>query len=81
MEDGISYVIFSMAWNPSTIDIGFFDNSVIDAYEMPDTNIYNSVMDKQDIIYIRTLFQQGCSRQEAYEPFKEKISINGFSRI
>lgn len=53
VEDGISYVIFSMKWNPNTIDIGFFDNSVIDTYDMPDTNIYNSVMDKQDIIYIR----------------------------
>lgn len=40
-----------------------------------------SLLSEQDIIYIRTLFQQGCSRQEAYEPFKEKISINGFSRI
>ena len=53
VESNIRYVIFSIGWNPGTMEIGFFDNSEIDTYDMPRTNIYNNVFDKQDIVYIR----------------------------
>lgn len=53
VESNIKYVMFSIKWNPGTMEIGFFDNSEIDTYDMPETNIYNNVFDKQDIAYIR----------------------------
>ena len=40
-----------------------------------------AILNEQDVIYIRTKFKEGCSRQECYELFKNKITLGGFARI
>lgn len=36
---------------------------------------------KQDVLFIRQKFKEGCSKKECYEFFKDKISLGGFARV
>lgn len=40
-----------------------------------------AILNENDIIYIRTKFKEGCSRQECYKLFKNKITLTGFAKI
>lgn len=37
-----------------------------------------AILTEQDIVLIRTKYKEGCSRQECYKIFKDKISFRGF---
>lgn len=40
-----------------------------------------ALLNEEDVIFIRTQFQKGSSRQDCYKKFKDKISLSGFSRV
>ena len=40
-----------------------------------------SLLNEEDVIFIRTKFKEGISRQDCYKFFKDKITLTGFSKI
>lgn len=40
-----------------------------------------AILNEQDIINIRTKFKEGCSRQDCYKLFEDKISFRGFCAV
>ena len=40
-----------------------------------------ALLTEKDVIFIRTKFKEGCSRQKCYNLFKNKISLRGFSAV